>query len=127
MNGGNGNKARRPYRRVSPDEMEGIRSFVLEGLKARSLMQCASVFRVVDGERFTVGWTWGQMQLGVDLGQMLTRLKVSAGHQRFIRFLGWVQGDTFKSFDSIERLQLEDDAMMFKGMACDGYRKMFPD
>ena len=124
---GNGKHPPRPYRRVSPDEMESIRAFVWAGLKARELMTCASVFRVVDGERFQVGCTWGHMQLGIDLGWMLDRLQASAGNQRFIRFMEWADGETFKSFDCVERIQLEDDALLMKGMACDAYRKMFPE
>ena len=120
-------EGKRPYRRVSSDELESIRAFVWEGLRARELMVCAPTFRIVDGEAFYVGMTWGRMMLGIDLGTMLDRLRAAAGHQRFIRFLGWVQGDTFKSFDCIERVQIEDDALRLKGMALHGYSQMFPE
>jgi hypothetical protein len=118
---------RRPYRRVSPDEMEHVRAFVWEGLRCRELMICAPTFRIVDGEAIYVGYTWGRMMLGIDIGTMLDRLREQAGHQRFIRFLGWVQGDTFKSFDCIERVQIEDDALRLKEMAQHGYSQMFPE
>ena len=106
--------------------MEQVRAFVWEGLRARELMLCAPVFRVMDGEAFTTGATMSRMVMGIDLGLMMDRLQASAGNQRFIRFLGWVQGDLYKSLDTVERTQLEDDAMLVKKMACEAYKKMFP-
>jgi hypothetical protein len=106
--------------------MEQVRAFVLEGLRCRELMVCPPVLRVVDGEKFSVGYTWPILQFGIDCGMMLDRLREQAGHQRFLRFLGWVEGETYKSFDTIERTQLEDDALRLKGMAIDAYRRMFP-
>jgi hypothetical protein len=106
--------------------MEHVRAFVLAAQQARVLMHNPPVMRVIDGEKFFVGWTWGRMALGIDFGTMMDRLTAQVGHQRIHRLLAWVDGDTYGSFDTIERMQLENDAVELKRMACEAYSRMFP-
>lgn len=103
-----------------------MRAFVLAAMRARALMVCPGDYRVCDGEAWTVGYSWSNLQFGIDAGRMMERLAAQVGRRRFHRFLLWVDGENFGSFDTVEQMQLESDALKLKQMALEAYARMFP-
>ena len=76
--------------------------------------------RVVDGEKYTVGYSPARLMVAIDLGKMLNRLGGEIGRHRQERFADWVCGNPVDRLGRVEQTQLKADVLRMSELAISG-------